>query len=90
MVRDVSVLVDYGTKVVEVLNLINKVGGFLVRDIDLFDIYEGKNIPDNKKNLAFHIIFQSNERTLIDKEVNQLQDLIITALEREGGWEVRK
>jgi len=90
VVRDVSVLVDYGTKVVEVLNLINKVGGFLVRDIDLFDIYEGKNIPDNKKNLAFHIIFQSNERTLIDKEVNQLQDLIITALEREGGWEVRK
>ena len=90
MVRDISVLVDHGTKVVEVLNLINRVGGFLVRDIDLFDIYKGENIPDSKKNLAFHIVFQSDERTLVDSEVNQLRDIIITALEKEGGWEVRK
>ena len=90
IVRDISMLVDYTTKVVEVLNLINKVGGILVRDVDLFDIYKGKNIPDSKKNLAFHIIFQSDDRTLVDKEVNELQDIIITALEKEGGWEVRK
>ena len=90
IVRDISILVDHNTKVVEVLNLINRVGGILVCDVDLFDIYKGKNIPDSKKNLAFHIIFQSNDRTLVDKEVNQLQDIIITALEKEGGWEVRK
>ncbi len=90
MVRDVSLLVEQGTKVVEVLNLINRVGNKLVRDVDLFDIYQGENIPENKKNLAFHIIFQSAERTLTDKEVNQLQNKIIKALEDEGGWEVRK
>jgi len=65
MVRDISVLVDHGTKVVEVLNLINRVGGFLVRDIDLFDIYKGENIPDSKKNLAFHIVFQSDVTYLV-------------------------
>jgi len=90
IVRDISILVDHNTKVVEVLNLINRVGGILVCDVDLFDIYKGKNIPDSKKNLAFHIIFQSDDRTLVDKEVNELQDIIITALEKEGGWEVRK
>ncbi len=90
VVRDIAVLVEPGTKVAEVLNLINAAGGELVRDVDLFDIYEGEEIPDNKKNLAFHIIFQSEQKTLTDIEVNKIQDKIIKALENEGGWEVRK
>jgi len=89
IVRDIAVLVDPGTKVVQVLNLINSSGGPLVKDIDLFDIYEGEKIPDGRKNLAFHIIFQSDKKTLTDIEVNKLQDKIIKSLEQEG-WEVRK
>ncbi|MFH1551301.1 MAG: phenylalanine--tRNA ligase subunit beta [bacterium] len=90
IVRDISILADQGTMVVEALNLINSAGGPLVCDVDLFDMYEGEGIPDNKKNLAFHIIFQSDDHTLTDKEVNKLQDKIIKALENEAGWEVRK
>ncbi len=89
-VRDIALLVENGTKVVEVLNLINSAGGSLISDIDLFDIYEGEKIPQGKKSLAFHIIFQSNKQTLTDKEINQLQEKIIKVLEEEGGWEVRK
>ena len=85
MVRDIALWVDQNVKVVEVLNVINTVGGSLISDVDLFDMYQG----NDKKSLAFRIIFQSNERTLIDKEVNQLQDKIIKALE-EKNWEVRK
>jgi phenylalanyl-tRNA synthetase beta chain len=90
VIRDIALLVDRGTKVVEVLNLINAAGGSLVRDVDLFDIYEGERIPEGKKNLAFHIVFQSDDHTLTDQEINQLQDKIIRALEEEGGWEVRR
>jgi phenylalanyl-tRNA synthetase beta chain len=90
MVRDIALLVGPGVKVVEVLNLINAADGPLVRDVDLFDMYEGEEIPDGKKNLAFHIIFQSDDHTLTDKEVNALQGKIIKALEEEGGWEVRR
>jgi len=90
VVRDIALLVEPGVKVVEALNLINAAGGRLVRDIDLFDMYEGEKIPHGKKNLAFHIIYQSNDHTLTDKEVNKLQEKIIKALEEEGGWEVRK
>ncbi|MFH1938371.1 MAG: phenylalanine--tRNA ligase subunit beta, partial [Patescibacteria group bacterium] len=90
MIRDISLLVDQGTKVVEVLNLINAAGGPLVIDVELFDMYEGKEVMDNMKSLAFHIIYQSNDHTLTDKEVNKLQDKIIKTLEEEGGWEVRK
>lgn len=88
--RDIALLVDQKTKVADVLNLIQKTGGKLIRDVELFDIYEDKGIPENKKNLAFHIIYQSKDRTLIDKEINQLQQKIIQTLNKKEGWEVRK
>jgi len=90
VVRDIALLVEPATKVVEVLNLIHAAGGPLIRDVDLFDIYEGEGIPEGKKNLAFHIIFQSDDHTLTDKEINNLLEKIIKALEEEGGWEVRR
>jgi len=89
-VRDLAVLVPRGTKVVEVLNKINTLGGSLIRDVDLFDIYEGEEIPGGKKNLAFHLIYQAGDRTLSSKEIDQIQNKIILVLEKEIGWEVRK
>ncbi|MBZ9572213.1 phenylalanine--tRNA ligase subunit beta [Patescibacteria group bacterium] len=89
-VRDISVLVPQGILVEEVLNKIESTGGPLIRDIDLFDIYEGEEIPSGKKNLAFHIIYQASDRTLDSKEIDEIQKRIIGALEKESGWEVRK
>lgn len=89
IVRDISVLVNETAKVEEVMNLIHSSGGRLIRDIDLFDVYEDKE-AGGKKSLAFHIIFQSKDNTLTDKEVNKLQDKIINTLEKEGNWEVRR
>ncbi|MFQ6049912.1 MAG: hypothetical protein ACE5J0_02640, partial [Candidatus Paceibacterales bacterium] len=62
----------------------------LIRDIDLFDIYEGEEIPDGKKNLAFHIIYQAENRTLSSKEIDEIQNKIIKTLEKEPGWRVRR
>jgi len=90
IIRDIALLVDPGTKIIEVLNLIHAAGGPLIKDIDLFDMYEGEEIPEGKKSLAFHIIYQSNDRTLTDKEINKLQEKIIKTLEEEKGWEVRR
>ena len=90
VVRDVALLVEPGTKIVEVMNLINAAGGSLISDVDLFDMYEGEEIPDGKKSLAFRVIYQADDHTLTDKEVNALQEKVIQALEDEGGWEVRK
>jgi len=90
VVRDIAILTNKDTKIVEVMNLINASGGALVKDIDLFDIYQGDNIPDSKKSLAFHIIYQSDEHTLTDKEVNNIHQKIVNALKKEGGWEIRE
>ncbi len=89
-IRDLAVLVSLEVKVVEVLNKINTVGGKLVRDVDLFDIYEGEELPENKKNLAFHIIYQAENRTLKSGEVDNVHQKIVRALEKELEWQVRR
>ena len=74
----------------DVLNKIEVAGGNLVRDVDLFDIYEGENLPEGKKNLAFHIVYQSETRTLSSEEIDKTHQKIINALEKEPDWQVRK
>ena len=89
-VRDIAVLVPVNVKVAEVLNRISVSGGKLVRDVDLFDIYEGTGIPEGKKNLAFHIVYQAENRTLTSEEIDKIQNKIIKTLESEVDWQVRR
>ena len=89
-VRDLALLVPQNTKVVEVLNKINTAGGKLVRDVDLFDIYSGREIVQGKQNLAFHIIYQAEDRTLSSKEIDEVHKRIVEVLEKNPEWEVRK
>jgi len=89
-IQDIAVLVPLGVLVDEILNKIQIVGGNLVRDVDLFDIYEGEELPEGKKNLAFHIIYQAEDRTLSSDEINKIHKKIINALEENPEWQVRK
>jgi phenylalanyl-tRNA synthetase beta chain len=77
-------------RVEEVLNEMERAGGGLIRDIDLFDIYEGEEIPGGKKNLAFHVVFQAEDRTLKSEEIDRIQRKIIKTLEKNPEWQVRK
>ncbi|UZE93149.1 MAG: phenylalanine--tRNA ligase subunit beta [Candidatus Nealsonbacteria bacterium] len=89
-VRDIAVLVPRDVLVEEVLNKIEGTGLNLIKDVDLFDIYEGEEIAEGKKNLAFHIIYQAEDRTLTSKEIDDIQEKIIKVLEKDPEWEVRK
>ncbi|HEA84385.1 MAG TPA: hypothetical protein ENI04_00135, partial [Candidatus Wildermuthbacteria bacterium] len=89
-VRDIAILVPQEVKVVDVLNVVNAVGGKLVRDVDLFDMYEGEEIEEGRKNLAFHIIYQSDEKTLTGKEADAIHSKIIKSLNNNPAWEVRE
>jgi phenylalanyl-tRNA synthetase beta chain len=88
-IRDISVLVPRNVLVEEVLNKIEMVSP-LIKDIDLFDIYEGEEIPEGKKNLSFHIIFQAKDHQISPKEIDQIQSKITQVLEENPEWEVRK
>ncbi len=90
VMRDIALFVPPETRVIEVLDIIENAAGPLLIDTDLFDIFEGEEVGDNRKSFAFHLIFQSSEKTLSDKEVNALMDKIIKALDGNLDWEVRK
>lgn len=86
--RDVALYVPIDTRITEVEDVIQNSGGPLLSDVDLFDIYEESE--DNRKSLAFHLIFQSHDKTLTDIEAGELLGNVIKALESNANWEVRK
>ena len=81
MTRDIAVVVDEDILVGNIEKIILKHGGDLIESIKLFDIYRGDQIPENKKSIAFSITYRSYERTLRDKEINDIQELIIRDLQ---------
>ena len=89
-VRDIAILLPSRVRVADVLNKINIAGGELVQDVDLFDVYENKELTEERKSFAFHIIFQSKDRTLNGEEIDKLFQKIIKALEQDTDWEVRR
>lgn len=87
---DVSILIDRKKTVNEVEKAIKKGDpNKLIQSVKLFDIYEGKNIPENKKSLAFSIELRHDERTLTEEEFQATQKAVFTEVEKLGG-EVRK
>lgn len=89
-VRDLAILVPQKVLVDEVLPIIELAGGELLKDVDLFDIYEGGELPEGSKNLAFHLVYQAEDRTLKAEEVDKIHQEIIKALEKNLGWEARR
>jgi len=87
--RDLAFVVDEGIFADEILELIWKNGGDCLRNVVIFDVYKGKNIGLGKKNLAFALYFNSNERTLTEEEVNNWIQQIVVAVETEKGAELR-
>ena len=83
--RDLAVFMPLNTKIEEVVDVIENTGGELLVDSDLFDMYEPED--GTKKSLAFHLIFQSDKKTLTDEEVNELVNKIIKALEENLEWQ---
>ena len=78
--RDLSLTVKEEVKFEELMAEVRGLGQGLIRDIRLFDLYQGKRIPDGYKSLAFRIVYQSPERTLVSEEVQTLHDKIAETL----------
>ena len=90
VMRDIALLVPLDTRMVEVEDVIENTGGELLVDTDLVDMYAGPELPDDKKNFAFRLVFQAKDRTLTDEEVNAIMEKITKTLEAESPeWEVR-
>ncbi|MDF1498372.1 MAG: phenylalanine--tRNA ligase subunit beta [Patescibacteria group bacterium] len=86
---DLSVIFDENISWEEIKNNVLSVDSALIKNIEPFDIYRGKNLGENKKSIAFRISYQAEDRTLKDEEVEVVQGKIIKAMEKLGG-KVRK
>lgn len=88
--RDLAFLVDKSIDSALIADVIKKNAGKYARNITLFDVYEGKNIPDGTKSLAYSIEFVSNEKTLTDEEIDKFIDNIIKNVESSFKAQLRK
>lgn len=88
-VRDVALLVPLRTHADSVIGAIYDAGGPLVADVDLFDMYASETFGKDLQNVAFHIIFQAEDRTLTAEEVDKMMRKIARALATKG-WEIRE
>ncbi|MEW6108705.1 MAG: phenylalanine--tRNA ligase subunit beta [Nitrospirota bacterium] len=84
--RDIAVILDEKITSAEALNVIKNFGSEFIEKVELFDYYQGKNIPRNMKSLAFRIIYRSKERTLTDSEVESVHKRLVEyVLDKTGG-----
>jgi phenylalanyl-tRNA synthetase beta chain len=86
--RDLAVVVDARTEYAELAQTIRSIDS-LVANVEWFDTYRGKNLPEGKKSVAMHITFSSAERTLESGEVDGLMEKATLALKEKFKAEVR-
>jgi len=84
VIRDISLIIPQNILVDQVLMILQKSSSFYLEEVDLFDIYIGKNLPQGNKSLSFHLVFRSLNHTLENKEVNKEIEKIYKALQSLG------
>lgn len=89
VIQDLAIVVEEKTLEKNIRLEISKVSGDLLKEIELFDIYRGKQIESGKKSLAYHITYQAKDRTLTDDEVKSIQFNIINALKKRFNAKIR-
>lgn len=88
--RDIAILLDEKIPAASVEKIIKENGGKLIENINLFDVYKGKQIPDGMKSMAYSIVFRAEDRTLTDQEVNKVMDKILSTLKESLNAKLRE
>jgi len=89
VLQDLAVIVDEEVPAASVQELIAKTGGFLLKKVQLFDVYRGDPVPAGRKSLAYALTFQAPDKTLRDAVVNKQVKRIVGRLKKELGAELR-
>ncbi len=87
--RDLALLLDKGVEFARVEQIAYQSEKKLLKKVELFDVYEGKNLPDGKKSYAVNFILQDEQKTLNDKQIDAIMNKIIANLKKELGAELR-
>ena len=87
--RDFAFLVNKKTKSQILVDAIKNTDNSLIKNIKIFDVYEGENIPEDKKSIALKVTIQSNSKTLNDSDLTSITDKIVKSVEEKTGAKLR-
>ena len=87
--RDLALLVDEKVEFAEIEKIARKTDNKLLRKVELFDVYQGKNLPAGKKSYAVNFILQDEKATLNDKQIDAVMQKLIKNLTTKLGAELR-
>jgi phenylalanyl-tRNA synthetase beta chain len=89
VVRDIALLVESRVAAQDLLDAILAEKPDIVRDVGMFDLYQGPSLPAGKKSIAFRVVMQHTERTLTDSEADAARDTVVALLGRRFGASLR-
>lgn len=88
--RDFAFLLDKNVPATEIIKAARSADPTLISSVILFDVYEGKNIPPEKKSIAFKVRLEPMEATLTDAQIMEVSDKIIKVIEQMTGGHLRQ
>ena len=83
IVKDFAVIIDKNIPASEIMKVIKKAGGKTLTNIEVFDVYVGKNIEEGKRSIAFSLTFEDHSKTLTDEEVMNSFNKVIKEVENK-------
>ena len=87
--RDFAFIVNKNVNAQDLIDVISSVDESLVKDVKVFDVYEGENIPENHKSIAISVTIQSSVKTLNEDDLEKINNLIIKTVENKTGAKIR-
>ena len=88
--RDLSMLIDTNITFGQLKQIAQRTERKLLKEVDVFDVYQGDKLPAGKKSYALSFILQDDEKTLTDKTIDAIMQKLIYNLGKEAGAEIRK
>jgi phenylalanyl-tRNA synthetase beta chain len=87
--RDFSFVLNKNFQVQKLIEIISNIDHDLIKSVKVFDVYEGRNIPEGQKSIALNVTIQSLEKTLNDQDLDRINQLIISTVEKKTGAKIR-
>ena len=87
--RDFAFVIDEKYSSGEVINLVKKIDKELIKDVKIFDIYQGDNIGNGKKSIAFNVTLEPKDKTLSEKDIDQISKKIVLKVQEATGANLR-
>ena len=87
--RDLALLIDNNVTFAQIVDVARQSEKKLLKKVELFDVYQGKNLPEGKKSYAVNFILQDEQKTLNDKQIDAIMQKLISNLKNKLAAELR-